>query len=501
MFSALPATLTGLTLIRDGSVPLYRQIYDHIRQAILQQQLEAGLRLPSTRDLASSLAVSRNTVRNAFDQLLAEGYLETGVGSGTFVCRELPDMRPATPSNKIPPEASARPRPLSRFGQAMAEQQRIFATHARFASRPGGHFTFEIGVPALDAVPLAEWAKLAKQVQQQLPSQLLRSVQGAAGYLPLRTAIATHLKATRAVRCEPEQVIITTGSQKGLYLAGQILLNVGDTVWLEDPGYAGARSASLMARAKLVHVPVDEQGLIVPAGVKLAPTAKVAWVTPSHHYPLGGTMSLARRLQLIDWANTAGAWIVEDDYDSEFRFAGPPLASLQGLDAHKRVIYVGTFSKVLFPSLRLGYLIVPPDLVDAFTGLITIMETHYGLLNQVVLARFMADGYFARHVRRMRRLYAKRSQILLAEMAHWLGDVTRPGPANCGMHVVFHLPPHLQDKEIAAKARPLGLGVMAISGLFSDPAGGNGLLMGFANDNEAQIKQGVAKLAQAIRQF
>ncbi len=330
-----------------------------------------------------------------------------------------------------------------------------------------------------------------------LPSALL-GYGHPSGYRPLREEIAAYLGAARAVRCVWEQVIVVSGSQQALDLAARVLLDPGDAAWVEDPGYAGARGALTGAGARLVPVPVDEEGLRVSAGMARCADARLAHVSPSHQYPLGATMSLPRRLELLAWASRAGSWVIEDDYDSEFRYTGRPVEALQGLDAEGRVIYVGTFSKVLSPALRLGYLVVPPDLVDPFTAARELADRHAPTVEQATLARFIAEGHFARHVRRMRALYAERQVALVSAAARDLPGLVDVGPAEAGMHLVGWLPADADDREASRRAEAGGVEANALSLYGIEPLRRGGLLLGYAAVDEAGIRDGVRRLAAAL---
>src|SRR5262245_38120039 len=338
-------TIGTLGLDRASGVPFYRQIYDGVREAILSGRLRPGARLPSTRVLAADLETSRNTVLAAFGQLLAEGYVEGRVGAGTTVARTLPETllraRPEAAGTERP---GRRPR-LSRRG-ALLVGTRAALGRGAIAAHP-----FRPGLPGLETFPFDLWTRLIARRWRRVPRQLL-DYGDPAGYAPLREAIAAYLGEARAVRCEATQVIVVTGAQQAVDLAARVLLDPGETAWVEDPGYQGARGALVAAGIRLASVPVDVEGLAVRRGARSAPGARLVYVTPSHQYPLGVTMSLQRRLALLEWASASGAWILEDDYDSEYRYAGRPLAALQGLDTAGRVIYAGTFSKVLLPAPR-----------------------------------------------------------------------------------------------------------------------------------------------------
>jgi GntR family transcriptional regulator/MocR family aminotransferase len=296
-------------------------------------------------------------------------------------------------------------------------------------------------------------------------------------------------------------VIVVSGSQQALDLSARLLLDPGDKVWVEDPGYAGARGALVGAGAIPVPVPVDEEGLNVEAGTKQDADARLACVTPSHQYPLGATMSLSRRLALLEWANRRDAWVIEDDYDSEYRYSGRPLEALQGLDTEGRVVYAGTFSKVLFPSLRLGYLVVPPDLVDPFTAARELADRHSPLIDQAVLARFISEGHFARHVRRMRKLYAERQSTLVEAANHHLPGLLDIRPAEAGLHLIGQLPEDVDDCEASRYARTEGVEAPALSIYGANPQAKRGLLLGYAAVAEPEIQSGVQRLAKALKKI
>ncbi|HEX8070572.1 MAG TPA: PLP-dependent aminotransferase family protein [Pyrinomonadaceae bacterium] len=476
----------------DG-VPLYRQLYDELRAAILTGQLRAGSRLPSTRELAAELSVSRNTVLNAFEQLLAEGYVEGQVGSGTYVSRALPEELIHARAR-----APAAPRP-PRKGRTLARRAARYTEARVNVSRDPAHTRpFRPGTPALDAFPFALWSRLVAR-RWRRPARELLGYTEPAGYKPLREALAAYLGAARAVRCEAAQVIVVAGSQQAFDIVPRLLLDEGDAVWLEEPGYVGARAAFAGAGARIVPVGVDGEGLDVRAGARLAPGARLVYVTPSHQYPLGVTMTLARRLALLEWANRAGAWVLEDDYDSEYRYEGRPLAALQGLDAEGRVIYLGTFSKVLFPALRLGYMVVPPDLVEVFTNARGLASRFSPTIEQAVLADFINEGHFARHIRRMRALYAERQRVLLDAAARDLAGLldVRPDPA--GIHLVGWLPAGVDDQQAARAAAAVGIDAQPLSSFRLKPGGRGGLLLGYAAFDERQIRHAVRQLAAALR--
>ncbi|MCX6047910.1 MAG: PLP-dependent aminotransferase family protein [Chloroflexi bacterium] len=475
--------------------PLYWQLYHHLRAAILAGRLKQGMKLPSTRALADQLHVSRNTVLNAYEQLIAEGYLESMEASGTFVASVLPEQLLTTParpalSNRQPDVRQPR---LSKIGQAFLTAPAPIAPPPIASSdKPRA---FRTGLPAFDAFPFDLWAKtIARQARHATGNALV--YQDSAGYRPLREAIADHITVTRRVRCTADQIIIVAGSQGGLDLVARLLLNPGDAVWLEDPGYPGARGAFLGVGAQLVPVPVDQEGLMVNVGMARCPEARLVYLTPSHQFPLGVTMSLARRLAVLAWAKHAGAYILEDDYDSEYRFAGHALAALQGLDEAHCVIYSGTFSKVLFPALRLGYLVLPPPLVDVFLAARRFIDIHPPLLEQTALTAFISEGHFGRHLRRMRTLYAERRGALLSAMADLPLEIYA---SETGMHCVGWLPPGLDDQTVTRQAARHDVEVTPLSKFSITPMTRQGLLLGYAGIDESQIAAGARRLADALR--
>ena len=481
-----------ISLEASSGAPYYRQLYDGVRRAILSSLLPAGTRLPSTRTLAAELGISRTTVVTAFEQLLAEGYLEGKVGSGTFVARHLPDD---LLSVAFKADRESRP---ARSGRGLSGRGTLLAATRTTAVRDrGSPRAFRPGVPALDEFPDAAWRRISRKVWRR-PSGKLLGYGDPAGYRPLREAIAGYLGASRAVRCVPEQVIVVSGSQQALDLAARVLLDPGDAVWVEDPGYMGARGALSGAGARLVPVPVDGEGLGVAVGVAREPDARLACVTPSHQYPLGVTMSLGRRLELLGWANRSGAWVVEDDYDSEYRYTGCPLEALQGLDSEGRVLYIGTFSKVLFPALRLGYLVVPSDLIDAFVSARELTDRHPPTVDQAILAGFIAEGHFMRHLRRMRALYAERQAALIEEAARELPGLLDVNPAAAGMHLVGWLPEGADDREASRRAADLGVEAPPVSLYGSVSGGRGGLMLGYAAVGDREMRGGVRRLASAL---
>lgn len=336
-----------------------------------------------------------------------------------------------------------------------------------------------------------------KHARQSL--QTVTLYQDAQGHAPLREAIAAHIGITRGVHCTPEQIILTTGAQGALDLIARILLDPGDLAWVEDPGYDGARGALLAAGAKLVPVPVDQEGIEVEVGRQLCPTARLVTVTPSHQFPTGVTMSLSRRLALLEWARETQAWIIEDDYDSEYRFSGRPLEALQGLDNARRVVYIGTFSKVLFPSLRLGYLVAPSELRKGLIAMRRVIDTHLPILEQIALTDFIVEGHFARHLRKMRVLYKERRNALIEALTQELGTILDVSTPEAGMHLVAWLPAGMSAQRVARQAAAYGLYILPIAPSRSRSLQREGLVFGFASATPQELREGVKTLAQVLR--
>ncbi len=443
--------------------------------------------------MARDFGVSRNTIAGAFDQLVAEGYLEAQTGAGTFVSKKIPDyLLYATDRTNFQPLENAAKRQLSERGKT------ISATPITFPLNQQRLRPFAPCLPSVEDFPFGIWAKLVGH-RLRRPIRNLLNYGEAAGYRPLREEIAAYLGAVRGVRCVPEQVIVVSGTQQAVDLTARILLDTGDAVWTEDPGYLGSRGAFIAAQARLVPVPVDAEGIEVNTGLNLAPDARLICVTPSHQYPLGVTMTLKRRLELLDAASRIGAWILEDDYDSEYRYEGRPLAALQGLDTANLVIYTGTFSKVLSPALRIGYLVAPPDLVDAFTAGKALLDRHSPIFEQMILADFFASGHFARHIRRMRNLYAARRDAFISATQSELDGLLEIEPSATGLHLIGWLTNDLSDLTAARAAAENCVDCEPLTALSIRKPNRPGLVLGYASFEEKQIKEAVKRLAIALQ--
>jgi GntR family transcriptional regulator/MocR family aminotransferase len=471
---------------RSASAPYYQQIYHGLLAAILDGRLRQGQRLPSTRALAIELGVSRLPVLSAYEQLLHEGYLTGRVGAGTYVAPAVPRWHDGGRSSR-----ERRPRQSrDRHGTAGVRAD---------PSLPPALGVFRVGLPALDQFPRTAWSRLVARHARQLSIELMAYGE-AGGYLPLRSAVAAYLRAARGVSCEPAQVLIVAGSQMALRLCAAVLLKPGDVVAVENPGYPGAWSALTATGAMIRGVPVDDGGMVVRALGRKTHRDRLVYVTPSHQYPLGMAMAASRRLELVEWARRHDGWIVEDDYDSEYRFTSRPLGALQGMDGAGRVIYMGTFSKVLFPALRLGYVVVPEGLIARFLQQRDILDLFSPTLYQSALTDFISHGHFARHIRRMRLIYQQRRDALVGAIRRRLGDRLEIVNADAGMHLCARLAPGTDDVSVVERAAARGLSPIALSTCFVDGATRPGLVLGFGGSMETQIVRSVDILADAIEE-
>src|SRR5499427_4263779 len=479
------ADLYGWQLDRASRTPLSRQIYMQVRSAVLSGALRAGTRVPSSRVMASQLGVARASVVSAYEQLLAEGYVESRHGSGTFISGEVAGLA-----------TRRRSAPLAIKRAAMPTSARAFPDFERSAVQ-GEARPFNTGRTLIDARTAETWRSLTHRAVRRLgPNDL--GYADPAGLAELRANICDYLRVARAVRCDPEQVVITGGTQQAIDIAIRVVLTPGDEVWVEDPGYPLTHAQLLLAKARPHAIPVDTQGLIVDAGERAAPRARAAFVTPSHQFPTGVTLSMARRLELLAWARQRGAFIVEDDYTSEFRYSGPPLASLQGLDDTEQVIYVGTLNKALFPGLRIGYAVVPRALLRAFVGARYLIDRQPPTLQQAVVSEFMQQGHFAAHIRRMRQLYREQRDALAQTLMRRATDRLDVAVPDQGMHLVAYLRDGTSDIAIEAAAQRTGIVVRAISRFYSTARPRPGLMLGFSGFPRQLIVPSAAPLAALV---
>ena len=480
-----------IAIDRKAPKALHQQIYDAYRTAIIDRSLGIGQRVPSTRMLASELGISRIPILNAYGQLLAEGYFESRVGAGTVVSKSLPDQVTSTNLSSIPRSKRALrgPRPLSKRSAFLESIDKI-----RWNL---GWGPFGVSQVAFEQFPFRIWNMLITRHCRKVSAESL-NYGSPMGSRDLREAVAGYLRTARGVRCEANQIMIVSGSQQALEISARVLLDPGNSVWMEEPGYRFARSVFSMNGCQIVPVRVDGEGLNVAAGIKQCPNARAALVTPSHQYPLGVTMSASRRLQLLDWAESSGSWIIEDDYDSEYRYENMPIASLQGLDPNARVIYIGTFSKVLFPSLRLGYIVLPPDLISRFLAVRLAMDISPAGFHQAVLADFIREGHFSRHIRRMRLLYSERRSVLIETIRKQLEPGVEIVGGQAGMH--FSLTVNgIQDHEISERAAAERLWLVPLSSSYLTKPARQGFILGFGSTEVEQIPDAVCKLNALLR--
>ena len=466
------------------AAPVFRQIYAEIRAAIAARSLAPGQRLPSTRELARRLGVSRTSAVAAYEQLAAEGWIDCHVGSGAFVGVDLPApfrtlaLAPASPS---------------RFA---SDPEALFAPLA--ATDDAGERPFAMGLALMDARAQDVWRRLTHRSVRRM-SEVHFGYTDPRGLPALRDGLAAYLRGARGLKCEPGQVLITSGTQHAVDLASRLLLRPGDKVWVEDPSYPMTFKALAAAGLQPVPVPVDDQGLMVAEGVRRAPGARAAVVTPSHQYPTGAVLSMARRVELLTWARSAGAWIVEDDYDSELRFRGRPLAALQGLDEADRVIYVGTLNKSLFPGLRIGYLVAPPSLVEAFLNARHLGDRQPPTLTQTVLSDFVAEGHLAAHFRRLRQLYLRAQEVVTHALSPVVQQIGGRMPApDQGNHLVVWLPEGFDDVGLERAARAQQITCRALSRLYLQARPQPGLMLGFTGFRPEQLQAPAGRLAALI---
>lgn len=472
---------------RHRHTPAYQWLYEALRHQILDGRLRPGAGLPGTRELASQYGLSRGTVVNAFEQLATEGYIEGSVGSGTFVSRTLPE------------ELLEAGRPPRRPGTARAHPKRILSEYAR-RIRPlritetSRLRAFRTDVPALDLFPTTLWAQISARRHRRLSAKLLLGCEPM-GYRPLREAIADYLTSSRGVRCTADRIAIVSGVQEALDRVARLFLDRGDRACTEDPGYPGAAAVFESAGASVVGLPVDGEGMEVRE--REMRDARIVYVTPAHQFPAGTAMTLGRRLTLLEWAQKTGALIFEDDYDSEFRYSGRPLPALQGLDQHGVVLFTGGFSKVLFPSLRLAYLVVPEDLVPLLSASMSTTIRHPPVPEQAVLCDFITEGHFGRHLRRMRQIYGERLTVLLEEGRRQLGGLLDISGVEAGLQTCGWLREGMDDVAAAAAAAARDVDVTPIS-QYSRRKTRPGLQLAFAAVDEREIRRGVKELAVAL---
>lgn len=478
-----------IAIDRDDQTPLHRQVYEGYREAILRGDLAPGQKVPSSRELASEMLVSRFPVLHAYAQLVAEGYFETHVGSGTFISATLPEQMM---SSELHAET---PVPCPSGSRPVAKRNSLYPRFRRDLSlRSWG--AFGLHQPASDQFPFQVWSELVNRHSRNPPSRSFRTVDPM-GLERFRFEICRYLRTARSVQCDPEQIMIVSGSQQALDITSRVLFNPGDSILVEEPGYPLQRTIAAAAGCRLKLVPVDEQGINIAKANRVS-DARAAFVSPSHQFPLGSTMSATRRLLLLNWAQRAGAWIIEDDYDSEYRFDTRPIASLQGLDVNSRVIYIGTFSKVLFPSLRIGYIVIPRDLVNLFESVRYAMDIFPPYLYQEVLADFMQLGHLGRYIRKMRRIYGERRNVLVQSIRAEFGDFLRVHGSSAGMHISVSLPEGFDDLQISERALEQKLALWPLSPHYAGKEPLHGFVLGFGSTAAEQIPQAVRQMRALV---
>lgn len=467
--------LPFLKLRKRDKEPLFLQLYEQIKQAIFSGQLKGGERMPATRALAAELEISRNSVFQAFEQLILEGFLEGRKGDGTYVCDNI-GIRTAWQA-KLPPPV---------------EEEYV----PDYSIEP--IVPFQTSIPSMQQFPFKTWASIAADVYRNVHSLHL-GYGDTQGYAPLRAALADYLRMNRSIICSPEQILIVSGSRQAINLAGQLLIGKGDHCWMEDPGYKGASGAIERWGGKLCPVPVNEYGLDVDYAIKKYPAARFAYVTPSHQYPLGGTLPLSERLKLLQWAARQKMWIVEDDYDSEFRYNGRPVPALKGLDDSCQVIYTGTFSKVLFPALRLGYMVLPSqEMTRSFRLLKSTIDRENPVIDQAIITQFMHEGHFARHLRKMRILYKRMQDELIAMITTHLHPWMDVAPSETGMHVVAWLKPGLDAVTVEKAANAKGIILQPVDDFAVRHRYPRGLMFGFTGYPLEDMERDMLQLKQIL---
>lgn len=473
---------------REPGMTASRWLGFALRSEILEGRLGPGARLPATRDLARQYGLSRGTIVSAFDQLRAEGYVDGSVGSGTYVNRILPDdlLLVRRKAIKQSPIGRTQRRAISDFARRIVPLPGYPARPVR---------AFRAHQPALDLFPTALWAQIAARRLRRATANLLLG-NTPARYPPLQEALAGYLGSARGVKCTPDQVLVVHGVQGALDLVARVFLNPGDRVCMEDPGYVGAALAFEACGANICALPVDEEGMVLP-GAQLQ-GIKLAYVTPGHQFPLGLAMSLRRRLALLEWARTSDSLILEDDYDSEYRYSGRPVPALQGLDRTGLVLFAGSLSKVLFPSLRLGYLVVPQDLVDLFAAALSVTSGHAPLLDQAVLCDFITEGHFGRHIRRMREVYAERLSVLLENAREHLEGLLEISGVEAGLQIAGWLPGDIDESSAVAAAAQRDIELIPLSRYGLLPMVREGVQLGFAAVDPVEIRRGIRDLAVVL---
>ncbi|CNI79413.1 GntR family transcriptional regulator [Yersinia rohdei] len=478
-------------LLKKGKIK--EQFYLAIKELILNGQLKAGRKLPSSRTLSEMMSISRNSILSGLERLSDEGYLITKKGSGTYVTSTIPDeviqIKSISPYKNISNENGA-----TNINPHMKVMKKIWDMTSPYS---GNNMKFNIGIGCIDLFPHELWGRLLGRVWRQFRHQDW-NLNEPLGYKPLRVAISEYVRTTRGLNCTDEQILIVNGTQQAINLAAQVLLQKGDEVWLDEPGYDGALGAFTAMGAKICPVISDENGMDISYAIKHWPHAKMIFTSPSHQFPLGGTLSLSRRIALLDWASENKMWIFEDDYNSEFRYKAQPIQALQGLDKQQRVIYAGSFSKMMFPGFHLGFLVIPESLVESFKIAKYYADTRTSYLEQTILATFIAEGHYARHVRRVRKACHERQQVMIEAIQIYLPEIILAEPSDSGIHIVCWLSEKIQESFIIEQCRKAGLGAQPLSRYCQIKPTNGAILLGFAAHSPLEIVEGIKKLAQIL---
>lgn len=474
-----------------SATPLYRQIFMWFQRSILSGQFKPGQRVPSTRGLSEALGISRIPVVSAYELLISEGYFHARGGAGTRVSRSVPDAFARPDRDGLPDRISAVPE--SKAGRIISRRADGMRGPARAWLKTAG------GCTDLAHFPGRVWSQLVRRHADRISKETM-GYGDPMGYWPFREAVAQYLGASRAVKCHPAQILVTTGSQQALQICALALLDPGDRAWIEEPGYPGTEQALRLAGAALVPVPVDPHGMDVEHGVRAADDARAAFVTPAHQYPMSVALSAPRRIELLGWAARRGAWIVEDDYDSEYRFAANPIASLQGLDRNGRVVYVGTLAKVMFPTLRLGFAVIPEDLIGGFVDVRNALDAGCtSVHHQMAMTDFIREGHFSRHIKQMRAIYMERHQTMVETLRAQADGLLEVTGDSAGLYVIARVPPGIDDRELAEAAQQSGMPVSPLSPCFMSPPARGGLLLGYSNIDVVEIPEYVRSLIALLQ--
>ncbi|EPL5632824.1 PLP-dependent aminotransferase family protein [Proteus mirabilis] len=481
-------------VLEEGSIS--SQVYYAVRKAILEGVLSPGSRLPSSRTLAEMMSISRNSVIAGFERLIDEGYLFTRRGSGTFVTNTIPDsinsnqlVKTTLPTSSLHID--------NELGTLNPNLQKMHAFWQQSQLNTNSRFMFHVGVGCIDLFLHELWGRLLGRVWRHSKKELA-TFNSPTGYTPLKKMICQYAQSTRGLNCQPEQVIIVNGTQQAINLATRVLLQEGDTAWLDDPGYDSARAIFTSYGIKIHPVRSDSDGMDISQAIDQCPQAKLVFTTPSHQFPLGNTLSLSRRIALLEWASSNNMWIFEDDYNSEFRYHTKPIQALQGLDKHQRVIYAGTFSKMMYPGFRLGFLVVPPSLIDSFKVAKYYTDSHSGFLEQATLALFISQGHYARHVRRIRKACYERYLTLTNTIKKYLSHIFRIEPTDSGIHIVCWLQSGYTEEYIVKEGRKIGLAIQPLSRYCIQSYPKQGVLLGYAAHHPSEIEKNIILLAQAL---